>query len=805
MLIERYAFSLAMAFNMFSMTLYMIFQTLLGNSEMAADVGIIQGASLAVFMAFSANARNRILGEDEGIILRQQFYFRCIIAIPLIIAAYFLSRGLVEVSGLVILLLIFRRCSEWFAELQISERENLSDKQFAVRFSILQSISLLMLTGSIGNESEMGYLFILSFWAIAPLLQSMPYIRRMYAERVLPIHFGDFLPHLGSSWVISITTYTFRVLLVLLVGRTVGGILFSAYAIGGMLNAIYVYALGPSLALQAKLKGSGESSRLMMPIVCGILFCGVCIVFASYAADFVYSESQLFSLTIGYSLIGAGFMIMAHRYRIHMLQTLKTSVFVPDVLSNIFLVATVPFAFFLFGAEILSMLFLWSALLALAFYSYSDVIVQRAKMKGYVKYGLLKVALSRQPVQVVILILIFSPIFYQLNGGIFNSQLMTFSSLGVLSLLPLPLSSIFSFVGVILLIQFDRAHFSTAALFIVFICMLLTTFAVSSMNDSGQVLGKLILLMQYILPMFALVLGQSYIQAENPYLRFEAILLYIIALIVPAEVCATFLQGTDVLSPYLYLFSIYQHQHYVPGIFVGGYLLAVYSFFGTQNLRRIILLLSPTIGIYAILSQSVSAVALLIGGVVLAPFFLQKRRPSVVLAPVLVITSMALLLVVQPDSNHIINDSSFIHLGKNTQVEMAEKVHYWQVYITGVFESTESFFFGHEHLPHHLVVRSAYNYYLGLAYNFGVIALIPFIILIIVTMNEFYKRHHLEGLSSSSIALGILVLFFLLIDNSFMAPLRQPYPGIVIFFMWGVLLSRLSETHNRDSKFSKKD
>jgi hypothetical protein len=46
--------------------------------------------------------------------------------------------------------------------------------------------------------------------------------------------------------------------------------------------------------------------------------------------------------------------------------------------------------------------------------------------------------------------------------------------------------------------------------------------------------------------------------------------------------------------------------------------------------------------------------------------------------------------------------------------------------------------------------------------------------------------------SPSLLGLALVVLFILFVDNSLKVGLRQPYPGIISFFLWGVLLSRLS-------------
>ncbi len=69
-------FAGSIAVNMFSMTLFLIILTFMGQPTLAADVGIVQGATLAVFMAFSANARNLILSSNTLSTVKQQFSLR---------------------------------------------------------------------------------------------------------------------------------------------------------------------------------------------------------------------------------------------------------------------------------------------------------------------------------------------------------------------------------------------------------------------------------------------------------------------------------------------------------------------------------------------------------------------------------------------------------------------------------------------------------------------------------------------------------------------------------------------------------
>ena len=61
-----FVFPLAIALSLFSTTAFLIVLAMLGRAELSADVGVVQGASLGVFLAFSANARNLILSAPTA-------------------------------------------------------------------------------------------------------------------------------------------------------------------------------------------------------------------------------------------------------------------------------------------------------------------------------------------------------------------------------------------------------------------------------------------------------------------------------------------------------------------------------------------------------------------------------------------------------------------------------------------------------------------------------------------------------------------------------------------------------------------
>lgn len=89
--LKQYIFPIAFAMNSLSMTGFMVILGLSGKSNMAADFGIVHAATMALFYAFSANARSLILNLASKTSLRFLLINRFLLIVPLGAASYFLS------------------------------------------------------------------------------------------------------------------------------------------------------------------------------------------------------------------------------------------------------------------------------------------------------------------------------------------------------------------------------------------------------------------------------------------------------------------------------------------------------------------------------------------------------------------------------------------------------------------------------------------------------------------------------------------------------------------------------------------
>jgi hypothetical protein len=121
----------------------------------------------------------------------------------------------------------------------------------------------------------------------------------------------------------------------------------------------------------------------------------------------------------------------------------------------------------------------------------------------------------------------------------------------------------------------------------------------------------------------------------------------------------------------------------------------------------------------------------------------------------------------------------------------------WQYYYTGITQNTKSILFGQNQRPDRKLYPSAHNYYLDFIYNFGLISILPTLWLLAYTImavtHRVMRYRKIESNETISlVTLSGIVFFLLLVDNSFKVSLRQPYPGIFTFFLWGLLLSKLA-------------
>lgn len=793
-------FPMAFMANNFAMMLVMIGLSLFGKPSLAADFGLIHGATVALFYSFSGNARSLILAESNEVGAAGILRLRLLMLLPLGILAWILCAGVVDSGWLFVLLLVSRRAAEWLTEIFLSEQEVRHHGRVALLFLLIQGcLSLATLLALLDGGFFAMPMTLL--WALSPLLgcMSLGLLRRALGNATPVLtSMRLLLPHFGSTAVIGVSVYVFRLFIVLVAGQQVAGDLFSAFALGGILGAVFSQALGPTMVRQEQIAGGpGRLVRIFNLMLVLVLWAGVALAASAWSLPHLLDwtqKSQLFWLAVGCSLMGGVVMVQAQRIRLRILQDeVGGDVFGSDMLSNILLVACIPFVFYGVGVNALAVLYLLGALLSWVFYASE-------------RHGLLPLPRSGRFAQQHLLMLIalgvFLPVFFQLQGGIFTDPSSGFNSGGVLAVLPIPLSVLACYFGMIVLGGYSRARLALLSLFFVFIGMLLTSLLLG-LGSTGEGQQKLILLIQYILPMFALVLGQQYGVREEALALVAKAALLTLLLVLPAQLLATVLEGGLVLSPSVFVFSIYQHLQYVSLLFVAAFVLALFALWGDAGYDGWLRALTLLMGAYVVLSWSLlTALLFMLGilGFAMQQLSLRRRAQSMLVLSALalsgaVLAALYLRLVWPADGLTPLSDAAdpSLRLLEGGSGYLGR----WTFYVDGIASSWASTFFGHASSPERELRPSALNYYLDFAYNFGLLGLLPLVVLALHTFVAVFRRRQHFLAHSSAMGLALVVIFMLTLDSNFKVGLRQPYSGVIMFFLWGLLLAVISQPSAR--------
>lgn len=851
----NYLFPIAFMVNTYAMTILLVVLGLADKVALAAEIGIVQGATLALFYAFSANARSLILNPSSGISAQSVMASRLLLLVPLAGAAYLLSVVPAGVDWLLAIALILRRCVEWLGEVHLSDMEHSGNERFTRYYLILQLILLAMVLGWFlcGLPYPLVGLFL---WALIPLIMGAGYIWKsvLAAPDLLSGISSSILPNLGSTVIIGITVYIFRLLILLIVGKDIAGNLFTAFAIGGLTGGVFANALGPSIVLHEQRSGNREFPLMVRMVLYASLFLGAVVSVVSMLEMPVLGwtgKSSFFWMATGLSIIGGVIMVYAQRIRLRLLQhDEEHDVFGPDMMSNILLIAAVPFTYWLLGMNAMGGLYLLSSLLAYVFYLSAKKDLTKPLQP------------VDQKIRMVIAGMILFPVFFQISNGILQNPTINYNSGGVLANLPVPISVLACYGGIILLSGYQRAYLSLSTIFFTCILMTIATIISTHLNPSQQQ-AKFILLIQFILPMFALILGQLYNHwkiDDNSY--YEKAFLFVLAIIVPWHLAATFHQGFIYLSPSLGIFSIYQCYQYVPLMLVSAYLLAVFALWQLWGYKILLLVLAPLMAIYVVASMSFLAIAMLLAGwlgFTVFQWISNHEKLPIVVFLLSVLISFSYLYYAKAHSAAVVfkfggtaglqklqlqqQRQIGVQVEQNIQAsgiepdkgqkdvqllapeererqkeqrnlrqlkenEKIEKmiipvntlihVYYWQNYIVKIVSSPKRLLIGSSEIPDRSEYPSAHNYYIDYIYHFGLIALFPFLILLFYTFLMIYRQRHKIYCSPGLTGLCCVTMFLLLIDNFLKVGLRQPYPGIFTFFLWGLLLSKLSHLNMAD-------
>jgi hypothetical protein len=392
---------------------------------------------------------------------------------------------------------------------------------------------------------------------------------------------------------------------------------------------------------------------------------------------------------------------------------------------------------------------------------------------------------------------ILLPVFFQLNGGIYRGLGVLIDSQGNVAKLPLPLS----ILACLFVVGVLRGNLSRAIPALVMIAGVLVISLISILLGGDGVTPqqrKLLVMAQVLLPLGGLLLG-ALIHDGNKVIARS--FLVVLSIVIPMQLAATWLQGGLILTHYLYAFSIYAHLQYVALILVCAYIFCLATLWDQQKIWLCVVGLF--VSIYAVSSLSfltIFAFFAFVFAFIACKFWSYRSSPRLIaVASILIVFALLgsyTYFKKMEGQRSSVEGLQPLYYGKFKELldgkipaNVYERFGDWALFGRGIVESRQTFLVGHAQPMPREIRSSPHNYYIDIAYTFGVLALMPLLGLMGYTAYLCWRQR--KSLPAETWWLLAIVFYLVVIDSSFKVTLRQPYPGIFTFFLWGILLSRL--------------
>ena len=113
---------------------------------------------------------------------------------------------------------------------------------------------------------------------------------------------------------------------------------------------------------------------------------------------------------------------------------------------------------------------------------------------------------SSKNLKLIVSGLILLPVFFQISSGIFNDKALLYDTKGLLNNLPIPISVIACMLGFILFNDYKKSREALTVILVLFVFMIISTI-VTTNSDLYFQQSKMIFMIQFLIPLLALVLG----------------------------------------------------------------------------------------------------------------------------------------------------------------------------------------------------------------------------------------------------------------------------------------------------------
>ena len=286
-------------------------------------------------------------------------------------------------------------------------------------------------------------------------------------------------------------------------------------------------------------------------------------------------------------------------------------------------------------------------------------------------------------------------------------------------------------------------------------------------------------LLQFYIPLIAIVCGEIIGSNEKLNSKFMKYFFIVVSIVMLLQIIFTIFYETNSLNPNIFLFYIYQSEQYsslaiilIFFIFIQRQIIKYQSIYSYKIYLPFFLLL-----LYVYLSKNLLIYLYLIFYISFLAIIIKKY-----LVPKIIFVAISLFLLYYSYDKITFDIDTFLKY----------KINYYQTYYLEITKNINNFLFGSNAVGElYNNISGIFNYYLDFIYNFGFLAITPLFALIFLTIRNTYKTRKLLILDKYNLSLFLIILIILFIDSFLKVSLKQPYIGIIIYFIWGVYYSRI--------------
>ena len=760
------------AINFFSLNILVILLFLFDLNKLVNETALLASFVILTCQIFSGNSRTLVLANknfinaDDVIVLRLLFLFPITICSFLFIYLYNFSD--ISFASAIICLIL----SQWVYEIYLSKNELKSKKIIFNHFILSFFVFLILLIALYFKNIFLlkivifAYSFIIFYYSISYLLQSKTSIPKILLDIKSLLNILIFSSY-GSSLSIAVSNFFFRYFLIKLASEDLASTLIICFMVGSFPVSLFTQIIGASL-FRFKL----NFRKLFRNFLIIFIFILSGVIFSIHDLFFeinsrVFELNEIMKLTTCLSLVGIYPMMLGlFRRQFYLNNSSKReNFFYLDIIFSLSVILVIPFLYIMSNSNYFSFSFLVTGCLSFFIFNFSKF-------------------LNNKKIINLIIFLIPLPVFISIFDGLKNFKFNIIDgsefSEGIISLTVLPLPISYLLIPLLLVALLNNTNNRSNTIYFVSLSFFIALFSLSFSNRLN--FPNFLNLAQFFLPLVAIICGEIVGSNRRLNIKFLNYFIIVALTIMVFQILFTLIHNTDYLSPDIYFLYIYQTEQYsslalilISFIYIHKRILDIEeNNFDYKIYFTIFILL-----IYIYLSQNLLFYIYIIMYVSFLCFFTSKN----ILGYFFSIFVISLCLYIESDKLLFDNDMFLDYRSSWYKAYFAEIIRTSQNFLLGSNVNNQLY----QNLP------GVFNYYLDFIYNFGFISITPLLILIYLTIQKTYNLRHFFLTNKKNLSLFFVFLLILFIDSFLKVSLKQPYIGIIIFFIWGVYYGQIKK------------